>query len=889
MSLISTNDAVPMTNHGASPFRNPCDFIFGLNAILDADEEPATVVQAVVAALLGVPQIAWAWIGKVDDEGRLVAAADGSHCPPQYNELAHRASRMGVPQTAFLAAALPLAGRSGNHGVLVVQANHPGFLGGAWSLATLSHVARLLGGALESREQSAVLQRTQRLYQTLFTGVDQLLAARTPGQALRLLCKTLVDSGLFVSAGVGIVGAGGAHRHIAVCARRNVQALRAASLVYLKGQERRPLTFDAWETGKTVVANTYFSNPRFAPAYPLAEKLGFKAIAALIVHRGGAPWGILSVSAAAENYFDDRLIALLERMSSMVGHVLDEFDLKAALWAERETQRRIARQDMLTALPNRLAYHEQLRARLKKAARAETGLVVAMLDLNGFKQVNDLWGHAAGDHILRVVGLRIRAVLRDSDVVGRLGGDEFALILDGLPCAPNEPNDELQKFCDRLQESVSAPVVLPNGLSSRVSFCAGFAAFAPETPDADVLLRRADRALYDAKAEAARNGRFWRVYRDQTIGRTWPMDIWSMLQKGALYPDFQPVLDLETGQINTMEALARLNDGEEIIPPARFLPHMTPEERSLLFRKMLDASLKQVAILASEGHEISVSVNLDGEVLLQERTLPLIRKMLASHGVAPALLVLEILETHEFFSLQNARAQITALQALGVQIALDDVGAGHSSLLKVKDLPLDIVKLDRAFVARLTEQPDDLVFIATLQTLTATLGMKLIVEGAEDDVVLGALRIVGVRHVQGFAIARPMDGPALAKWLQDYRPRAIAQAPASLLGAYALHAKWLRALEFCQMHEATLLSLLHSDLFCLNAYFAEAGVPHEPVRQAYERLKTLMKMDVVDLPSILQASLAFRHHMIAALAPRRGSANTQTGRRAKDARSYRRA
>jgi diguanylate cyclase (GGDEF)-like protein len=849
------------------------DFISWLDGFLNSHDHQSDIMHSVRNELLEIPDIAGAWIGRVDYEGRPEQTREGARCPEHHRELVNLAWRTGEPQTAHLAAAMPLSGRSACHGLLVLQANQPGFLGGTWSRRTLTHLGSLIGNALDSFGERAELKRTRSLYQTLFSGVDQVMAARTEAQALRKICKTLVDSGLFVSAGVGVVGAGGVHRHIAASARRHARTLRAASLVYQKGQQRRPLTFDAWETGKTAVANVYFSNPRFEPTYPLAKKLGFKAIAAFIIHRGGVPWGIISVSAAEENYFDRDLIELLERLSGMVGRVLDELDLKATLRAERETQRRIAREDMLTALPNRRAYQEELARRLKRAAQTGAGLTVAMLDLNGFKQINDQWGHVAGDHILRVVGGRIRAVLRDADFAGRLGGDEFALILDGFPELLETPDDETDYvqtggFCERLQRVVSAPVTLPNGRSAQVSLCAGFAALSPETADADILLRRADRALYDAKAESGRDGRFWRVYRDRHAGRDWPMDIWPLLQKDALVTHYQPILDLEDGRITTIEALARLTVDGEVIPPAKFLPHMTVDERGLLFCKILEASLRQVAQLAGAGHEISVSVNLDGEVLLREGTLPFIKRSLLRHRIAPARLVLEILETHEFFSLAQAKSQIKSLKALGVRIALDDVGAGHSSLLKVRDLPLDILKLDRNFVLHLTEQPDDLVFIATLQTLTATLGMKLIVEGAEDEVVMGALRIVGVRHVQGYAIARPMDGPALMKWLRDHRPMLVPQIPASLLGAYALHWRWLRAMEFCQMHEATLTSLLRSDLLALSGFFAGPGAAYAAVRAAYEKLAALMERDVIDLPAILAASLAFRHRMIEGLAQR---------------------
>jgi len=863
-------DAAPIVEGQVAPLSDPWLFIADLDAVLKTESLPAAIIQTVLAALLALPEIDGAWFLRADQDGRLSEAASGREYPLECAELARSAWRAGTPHTSSWAAAIPLRSGAGCHGLVVVRAGHPHVFARSWRTASLSLLASVIGGALETVERRAALDHTRRLYQTLFACVDKLLTARAQDRALRLLCAALVDSGLFVAAGVGIVGANGVHRHIAAAAKRNAQALRTASLVYVKGQPNRPLTFDAWESGQTVVANRYFSNPRFAPAYWLAEKLGFQSIAALVIPRGGKPWATLSVCAATENYFDDVLIQLLERMTEMVGRVLDELDLKATLRAEREAQRRIAREDVLTSLPNRRAFHEELAARMARSARAGASLTVAMLDLNGFKQINDRWGHAAGDHILRAVGSRIRTVLRESDFSGRLGGDEFALILDGFLALPDSADQELEAFCGRLQRAVSAPVTLSSGQVAHVWLCAGFAALSPEDSSADILLRRADRALYDAKAENGERGRFWRVFRDQNLAPGRPIDSWRLLQNGALETHFQPVLDLEDGRVSMMEALARLRDGAETILPAKFLPQMSLEERSLLFCKVLEASIETIARLTRDGCQVSVSVNLDGQVLLLERTLPAITKTLAAHDVPAARLILEILETHEFFNLEEARSQIRAVRAAGIRIALDDVGAGHSSLLKIRDLPLDIVKLDRDFVSRLAEQPDGLIFIATLQTMTAMLGMRLIVEGAEDGLVVEALRFVGVRHVQGYGVARPMDGQAVAEWLRAHRPHSLSSAPRSLLGAYAVHARWVRALEVCPVPAATLAPLLRADIACLGEFFAGAGAGLAPVRLAYEKLAAATRMAMIDRPAIMAASLAFRQQMIGALRPGAG-------------------
>jgi len=878
---------------------DPWHFLLRLNQILTAETTPLAMMQGVLDALHDVPEIEASWIARPDAEGGVTPlawsgqfAAEHADCIRNINVIhgpysggpAGRAWRSGQPEivddrsrdpsvsiwrpgTPHLnyraVAAVPLRGRSGHHSLLVMYSNVHSFFSSVWTTDLLAHLAALIGNALENREKHAALQRAQRLYQTLFNGADKLLSMKSEGRLLRQLCNTLVAGGLFVSAGVGVVGADGRHRHVAAAAKRNAHAhaLRMASFPYAKGQRERPLTLDAWEAGKTLIANEYFSNPRFTPTYPVARKLGFKSIAALIIRRGGAPWGVMSVSAGEENYFDDELIQLLERMAALVGHALDELDLKATLRREREAQSRIARQDSLTGLPNRLAFQERLQDAVTRGVECGIG----MIDLDDFKQINDQWGHAAGDHVLLVIGQRIRAILPETDFIARLGGDEFALILDSPAALPTQWPEAVEAFCGRLRDEISAPVRLPNGESLYISLSAGFTLHPLDNVAPDLLIRHADMALYAAKSAKGQSGRFWRVHRDPRLGTDEQSYNRFLLRKGAVEVHFQPVLNLDDEKIIAVEALARLRDGAAISQPSKFLPDLTLEDRCLLFRQVLDASLAQLLELDKAGLSINVSVNLDAQVLLLDTTLPYLKKVLAKTGIAPARLVLEILETHDFLDLKRAAAQIEAVRAIGLRTALDDLGAGYSSILKIRELPLDVVKLDRAFVGGLREQPDDLIFISIIQTLTASMGIKLIVEGVEDEPVLDALRMVGVRHVQGYVVAPPMPGGALAGWLRNYRPRRASKTPETLLGAYALHTNWIRAFEFWRLQEPMLTHLHRANPFSLRDYFAGPGACHRAARDAYQALEALLCAESPRRGTIQEAAANFRGELVTAL------------------------
>jgi hypothetical protein len=205
------------------------------------------------------------------------------------------------------------------------------------------------------------------------------------------------------------------------------------------------------------------------------------------------------------------------------------------------------------------------------------------------------------------------------------------------------------------------------------------------------------------------------------------------------------------------------------------------------------------------------------------------------------------------------------MRAHGICVALDDAGAGYASILKIRELPLDAVKLNRGFLGRLRQQPDDVLFISIMQTLTAALGIKLVVEGVEDEDVLDALSMIGVRDVQGFLIAKPMDGATLTEWLRAYRPRRAWKLPETLLGAYAMHSNWVRSFEFYRAHASALERLQAINPFSLDGFFAGQGSRYTAARDAYNTLQSLLQHTVADRASVQDAAGQFRGKLTAAL------------------------
>ena len=260
-----------------------------------------------------------------------------------------------------------------------------------------------------------------------------------------------------------------------------------------------------------------------------------------------------------------------------------------------------------------------------------------------------------------------------------------------------------------------------------------------------------------------------------------------MLANGQIVNHYQPIVDLQTGQVIGVEVLARLTDGGQIIPPARFLPGMGVEALAELLFASLPMGLATLAACAATHPGLTISFNVSPSVMLQAGFRETLLHGLARSRTGAHRLILEVLEDDEFFNFDTARAQLARLQECGLRIALDDVGSGYSSLARMRDLPIQIIKLDQGFVRSLQRQPEHLQFVAAMQSLARGLRADLVVEGVETPAILDALGVMGVGAAQGYAIARPMPEEALIAWLADHEPRRAGRQPNSLLAAYGAH------------------------------------------------------------------------------------------------------
>ncbi|HKR23776.1 MAG TPA: EAL domain-containing protein [Allosphingosinicella sp.] len=410
----------------------------------------------------------------------------------------------------------------------------------------------------------------------------------------------------------------------------------------------------------------------------------------------------------------------------------------------------LAYHDSLTGLPNRAVFTEHLARSVDKAAEQATPLAVLCIDLDGFKTVNDLYGHPAGDELLIEVAQRLRAVSRGHELVARLGGDEFAIVQEG----GSQPG-HADLLSERIITALRAPFPV-GGQQARISASIGVAVFPADAQTASDLIKNADMALYRAKAEGRGLSRFYEAAMDEALRqrRQLEADLRGAIDNGELKVHYQPLAELEGGAIIGFEALLRWDHPRlGPISPEMFI--RLAEESGLII-KLGEWVLRQACTEAKRWTPpLKLSVNLSPLQFMQDDPVGAIEQVLIETGLDPSRLDLEVTEGLLIKDAPGALAVLEKLQALGVRISMDDFGTGYSSLSYFRLFPFDKVKIDRSFVADMLVNPQARAIIRSVIGLGHGLGVPVVAEGVETAEQLDALRAEGCDQVQGYLIARP--------------------------------------------------------------------------------------------------------------------------------------
>ena len=457
-------------------------------------------------------------------------------------------------------------------------------------------------------------------------------------------------------------------------------------------------------------------------------------------------------------------------------HHLAMFSDISRLMKHEEELNRIAYFDPLTGAPNRRLLDDRLRQAIAHSRRTGRPLAVCVIDLDGFKPVNDQLGHEAGDQVLVDIVDRLTAILRASDTVARVGGDEFVLLLEDI---------DGERVLERVLETIRAPIALD---AERVSVSAsiGVTLFPEDDADPDTLLRHADQAMYRAKQRGRNCIQFFdaSVEEQQRVRKERLEGLELALRRHEFVLHFQPQVDMADGRPLGMEALLRWQHPERgLLLPGDFLPDLEGTElETRLGQWVIDHALGALERCRAAGLDIAVSVNVGPRPLMQAGFVASVRSALERHpDIPPARMELEILESTALDDMVLAMDVLNACHRLGVRIALDDFGTGYASLRHFRQLPFDRLKIDRSFVLDMLEDGEARAIVGAVVQLARTFGREVIAEGVETPAHAEALLDLGCRLGQGFGIARPMPVEHIPGWFswQTHAPFADDAACAS--------------------------------------------------------------------------------------------------------------
>lgn len=460
---------------------------------------------------------------------------------------------------------------------------------------------------------------------------------------------------------------------------------------------------------------------------------------------------------------------------AMIQDITQQKEAEAALLSQAALNEHQALHDALTGLANRTLFRDRIEQTVKARRGVDDRAAVLILDLDGFKEINDSLGHAAGDDVLVELGRRLKSVLRSSDVVARLGGDEFGVLLDA-----SDSNNVLCAL-ERIRAAIEAPIVL-QGLSLSLEASIGIALHPDDGTDVESLLRCADGAMYYAKEE--KTG--WAFcdssrVRQGSARLTLMGELRRALDEHELVLFYQPKAVLSDGEVHAVEALLRWKHPVRgLVPPGDFIP--TAQQTGLikpLTLYVINEALGQCRSWLDEGLRLAIAVNLSTRNLVDTDFPSQVAGLLERWDIEAGLLEFEITESAMLADPTRTRLVLEQLSEMGIRISIDDFGTGYSSLAYLKRLPVSEIKVDRSFVMNMDEDEDDDTIVRSTIDLGRNLGLEVVAEGVETQQVWDRLKALGCTAAQGSFLSRAVPAAELRNWLLLRRSTSDATADAA--------------------------------------------------------------------------------------------------------------
>ena len=450
------------------------------------------------------------------------------------------------------------------------------------------------------------------------------------------------------------------------------------------------------------------------------------------------------------------LVYQLRRYRRQVRRAQSEYDRRLEAQSALE---RMATLDALTGLPNRYLLDEQLTLRVAEAERFGRKLALLFIDLDNFKNINDSFGHEAGDKLLKIVAERMSGCLRSYDLLSRFGGDEFVILLSSMPGAK-----QIEHVARKVFEALQ-PMIQVAERELFVSVSIGISIYPDDAESPSDLLRTADAAMYTAKEAGRDCYRFYTTTMNEALARRQQIEqgLREALADGDLYLVYQPQVEIASGRICSCEALLRWRREGREIPPGEFIPIA---EQSVLMRQIqsfvITEAIRQRAQWKRQGiHDVRIDINFSGASQLINEMIPQLLQVVDDAGISPADIGIELTEHALIDASEQTIARLSDLRERGSTISLDDFGTGYSSLGYLKNLPVDILKIDRAFVKDLPEGKMDCAIVKAVIAMGHSMGKRVLAEGVETQAQMDYVHSEGCDLAQGFLLYRPVEASVI--------------------------------------------------------------------------------------------------------------------------------
>ncbi|AUC93066.1 hypothetical protein CWS35_00965 [Bradyrhizobium sp. SK17] len=627
------------------------------------------------------------------------------------------------------AAAIPILCRGSTAGVLVVLASSPTAL--TWrNILALTRIADNVAFGLDTFDRSSQTAALTRMLSALTETDEAIMRSATQDELFRLVCEATIKGARFSSGSVMLVEPGNPTCKLAASAGIAADYVRSLTLsIDPTIPEGQGLTGTAYRTRRPAIANDFQRDPRTAHWHGRAIETT-RSGGAFPLTDDERVIGVLLLLSLEVDTFTPEFVDILERLAANVSFALTNL---ARHEKKRIAERRIeylASHDDLTGLSNRAMFNRVLDLCVEDARACNGCCAVMFIDIDGFKSVNDTLGHHAGDRLLTVIAGRLKGVVPNARTVARIGGDEFVIILD------DETNSvALQSTTLALLTELSRPIQIDND-ECRVSGSIGVAVYPQDGSSPSALIKHADMAMYSAKTSGKDTCCFFTPTMEQRIQER--RDVVSGLQRALERSEFvlffQPKVDACSSNIGGLEALIRWNRPDVgLVPPSEFVP--IAEESRLIVQigrwVILEACRQMVEWLAAGAPPITIAVNLSAPQFSDIELPSYIDAVLRETGLPARLLQIEITESMVMANEPEIAQNLDALRSRGIRLAIDDFGTGYSLMSLLRKYPIDVIKIDRAFVSGIPDSAHDCAITEAMITMAKGLGLMVVAEGVE--------------------------------------------------------------------------------------------------------------------------------------------------------------